>query len=165
MILRAVTLAAGLAGGFGAAQFPAYSQQYMQRLGGAVDALQQVVSDFDTSAKAEGLTRGGALSQMQGSAFVERRRADMTRTIDRYDRLRADLAVLQGQGPFMRAYHGARFTDPEIAARAWQAFQPALPLSVTSVIFAGVGFAVSAGGLRAILAVSRLRRRRKPMAA
>ena len=33
---------------------------------------------------------------MRGAEFLDRRRRDMTRTFTRYDRLRADLAVLQG---------------------------------------------------------------------
>ena len=61
MIVRAITLAGGLAVGAGTSQFPEFSQQYAQRLGGAVDALSEVVADFDTSAVAEGLSRSEAL--------------------------------------------------------------------------------------------------------
>lgn len=165
MILRAITLAAGLAGGFGAAQFPAYSQQYMQRLGGAVDALHQVVTDFDASAHAEGMTRQAALAQMQGTAFVERRRADMDRTIQRYESLQSDLVALEGQGPFMRAYHAGRLTDAEIAGRAWQAFQPAFPLTLATGLFAVFGFAIAAAGVRLCLMALRRAFRRKPMPA
>lgn len=165
MVFRAITLAVGLAGGFGAAQFPAYSQQYMQRLGGAVDALHQVVADFDASAAAVGLTRQEALAQMRGTAFVERRRADMTRAIGRYDALRADLLALQGHGPFMRAYHASHLTDGEIAKRAWQAFQPALPLTFATALFAGVGFLLSASGASLFLAALRGLLRRKPLPA
>ncbi|MEP2641922.1 DUF2937 family protein [Roseobacter sp.] len=164
MILRAITLAAGLMGAFGAAQFPAFSQQYLQRLGGAVDALGQVVSDFDASAQAEGLDRAQALAQMRGSDFALRRRADMIVTFDRHAQLQADLAVLQGQGPFMRAYHVAHLTDTQVAGRAWQVFQPAVPLSLAAAIFAGVGFVAGALGCGAIFAVLRwpLRRRALP---
>lgn len=164
MILRAVTLAVGLTGAFGAAQFPAYSQQYMQRLGGAVDALAQVVADFDASAAKEGLSRTEALAQMRGTAFVERRRADMVQAFDRYARLRTDLSVLQGQGPFMRAYHATHLTDAEIAKRAWQAFQPAFPLTLATGLFAVAGFVASTFLLGLMLALLRrlLRRRSLP---
>ncbi|MFK7879760.1 DUF2937 family protein [Roseobacter sp.] len=165
MILRAMTLTAGLAGGFGAAQFPAYSQQYLQRLGGAVDALQQVVADFDASAQAEGLTRQAALAQMQGGAFVERRRADMTRAIQRYETLQSDFATLAGQGPFMRAYHVGRLTDAEIATRAWQAFQPAFPLNFSTLLFAAFGFGVAVTGFHLLLAILRLPFRRRSLPA
>ncbi|NRB05388.1 MAG: DUF2937 family protein, partial [Rhodobacteraceae bacterium] len=47
MLGRAIALAGGLAGGLSLSQFPEFSQQYLQRLGGAVDALAVVVTDFD----------------------------------------------------------------------------------------------------------------------
>ncbi|MEO1364377.1 MAG: DUF2937 family protein, partial [Pseudomonadota bacterium] len=61
MIARALMLAGGFAGAALTSQFPEYSQQYTQRLGGAVDALAEVVADFDASARAEGLSREAAL--------------------------------------------------------------------------------------------------------
>ena len=42
-------------------QFPAFSDQYVQRLGGQVDALTRVAADFDASAEGAGLTRDQAL--------------------------------------------------------------------------------------------------------
>jgi len=144
MILRGIALVGGLAGAIGLSQFPEYSQQYSQRLGGAVDELSRVVSDFDASAQAVGLTREAALEQMAGTAFLDRRRADMARTFDRHARLSADLAALRGAGPFMRAYYAARLTDAEIAARAWGDYRPALPLTFAGVVFAGLGFLAGA---------------------
>ncbi|MGB7242420.1 MAG: DUF2937 family protein [Sulfitobacter sp.] len=163
MILRAMALAGGVAAGAGLSQFPEFSQQYAQRLGGAVDALSQVVADFDASAAAEGLTRQAALQQMTGTDFVERRRTDMETTFHRYDTLRDDLAVLKTSGPFMRAYHAARMTDGQIASRAWAAFQPAVPLSFAGVIFAGSGFVMGYALIGVLLSVAGMPfRRTKP---
>ncbi|WP_298843296.1 DUF2937 family protein [uncultured Roseobacter sp.] len=148
MILRAAIFAVSLSGALGAAQFPAFSQQYLQRLGGAVDALDQVVADFDASAAALGLTRDAALAQMTGSAFVEARRVDMQRTFERHAALSADLVVLSGHGPFMRAYHAARLTDAEVARGAWSAFRPSLPLTPATALFAMAGFLLSWAVLR-----------------
>lgn len=145
MILRTLTLAGGLAGAAATSQFPEFSQQYTQRLGGAVDALAQVVADFDASAAAVGLNRTQALAQMQGTAFLDSRRADMTRTFARHDRLAADLKALQGQGPFMRAYNLPRLTDSQIAQAAWGAYQPAVPLNFAGVTFGLVGFLLGGG--------------------
>lgn len=140
MILRGLVLIGGVIGGTTASQLPEYSQQYRQRLGGAVDALAEVVADFDRSAQAEGLSRDAALAQMQGTPFMERRRADMTRTFERYAQLQADLDALEGVGPFTRAYHLARSTDAEVAAAALDTFEPAVPLNLAGGIFAGAGF-------------------------
>ncbi len=165
MIARALILAGGLFGGAVASQFPEFSQQYAQRLGGAVDALGEVVADFDASAAATGLSRSDALAQMQGTAFLERRRDDMERTFVRHARLSADLAVLQDAGPFMRAYHATRLTDGEVAQAALQSFQPGVPLTTAGGIFAAGGFlgglCAAWGGLH--LALVPLRRRRRRM--
>lgn len=165
MIIRMVVLIAGLLGGFGAAQFPAYSQQYMQRLGGAVDALGEVVADFDASAAALGLTRKDALGQMQGSVFVERRRLDMERTFARFETLGADLALLREHGPFMRAYHIRHLADRQIALGAWKDFLPALPLDMASLLFGLVGFVTTGLGSAMLLRLLRPARRRRAMPA
>lgn len=144
MILRALALSAGLAGGAVATQFPEFSQQYVQRLGGAVDALDTVVQDFDASARAEGLTRDAALAQMGGSPFLDRRRADMERTIARHAALSADLAALESAGPFLRAYRAHRMTDRDVAQAALAVYQPALPLNIVGLSFAATGFALCA---------------------
>lgn len=161
MIPRALTLAAGLTGAAACSQFPEYAQQYTQRLGGAVHELTRIVADFDASAEAAGLTRAAALDEMRGTAFLDRRRADMSRTIARSDRLRADLALLRGAGPFTRAYHAGRFTDPEIARAALRDYKPALPMSVEGVTFAAAGFLLGTMSLALISAALRRATRRK----
>jgi len=140
VILRAITLAGGLAGGAVTSQFPEFSQQYLQRLGGAVDALEEVTADFDASAQSVGLSRNDALAQMTGTSFMDRRRLDMTTTFQRYDTLSDALTKLEGQGPFMRAYYLPQMRDTQIAKAAWDVYQPALPLNLAGLIFAGVGF-------------------------
>ena len=161
MITRTLVLAGGVAGAAVLSQFPEYAQQYTQRLGGAVDALGQVVADFDASAAAEGLTREQALAQMTGTAFVERRRDDMQRSFARHARLSADLEALAAAGPFMRAYHGTRLTDPDIATAALAAFKPAVPVTVEGAAFAIVGFGLGAAAIRTVLMLLRLPRRRR----
>lgn len=146
MILRALTLVGGLAGAAATSQFPEYSQQYLQRLGGAVDALYQVTADFDASAHAVGLTRSAALAQTAGTPFQERRRADMTATFKRYEILSGSLARLEGHGPFMRAYYLPYMRDGQIARATLDVYQPALPLNLAGLIFAGFGFVVAGFG-------------------
>lgn len=161
MIIRALTLVGGLIAGAGASQFPEFSQQYAQRLGGAVDALSEVVADFDASAVSEGLTRRQALEQMQGTNFIERRRLDMERTFDRHAVLSEDLKLLKDAGPFTRAYNATRFRDGDVANAAWEAYEPAVPLNLTGAIFAGIGFLVGWVSFGAVLAVVRWPFRRR----
>jgi hypothetical protein len=146
MVLRAVTLMAGLTGAIGLSQFPEFSQQYLQRLGGATDELARVIHDFDQDAATVGLTRATAMAELQQSgAFGAARGRTMMELIWRHDRLSADLAALEGAGPFTRARLAGHLGDREIAARAWRAYRPALPLTFEGAIFAGVGFLLSAG--------------------
>lgn len=151
MILRMITLAAGIVGGLSAAQLPEFSQQYVQRLGGAVDALSKVVADFDTSATAEGLTRDAALQQMTGTDFLDRRRADMERSFARHARLSNDLKAMQGQGPFSRAYLLSSRADSEIVRATWAAYKPALPITLAGAIFAAFGFVFGGGASSALI--------------
>ncbi|MFN3144074.1 MAG: DUF2937 family protein [Paracoccaceae bacterium] len=163
MIIRALTLAGGVLGAAATSQFPEFSQQYVQRLGGAVDALGEVVADFDRSAQAEGLTRDAALAQMTGAPIVERRREDMARTFDRYDKLSADLAALTESSPYQRALNAFRFTDTELIAATRRAFVPAVPISTEGAVFAGGGFVLgwlAIGALLWLLAMPFRRRRR-----
>lgn len=154
MIGRAATMVAGLSGAAGFSQFPEYSQQYVQRLGGAVDALHEVVADFDASAQSSGLTRNEALAQMTGTEFIEKRRADMTRTIARSEKLTKDLELLETAGPFTRAYYAARLTDTDMAKAALEAYKPALPITFEGIAFAIAGFLAGStllGGFVALL--------------
>ena len=153
MIARVLVLSGGVLGGASASQFPEVAQQYTQRLGGAVDALGEVVADFDASAADAGLTRSEALAAFQGSTFLEARGQDMTRTFERYETLQADLAKLEGAGPFMRAYHAASMTDRDVARAAMETFEPAVPLGIAGLTFAGSGFLA---GLIAIWAALKL---------
>ena len=68
---------------------------------------------------------------------------DMTQTFTRYEKLRGDFAEIKGAGPFMRAYHLPRLTDPQIVGAAWDEYQPAVPLNFAGIVFAGVGFALT----------------------
>lgn len=141
MIGRVLAFSVGLGGAAGVSQFPEYSQQYMQRLGGAVDELHRVVEDFDKDAAEVGLSREAALVDLAQGGRMGAERADtMVTTIDRHSRLSADLERMQGLGPFSRARYAARFTDAELAGRVWDNYKPAMPVTFEGVVFAGVGF-------------------------
>ncbi|QIE44035.1 DUF2937 family protein [Pseudohalocynthiibacter aestuariivivens] len=141
MFLRAVTFAGGLAGAAGLSQFPEYSQQYTQRLAGAVDELSRFVAEFDTDATEQGFTRDEALADLQqGGQMGAARAQTMGETLARYNRLSADLIALREAGPFTRAYNAGSLTDAEIATAAWSDFKPALPLTFEGAVFAGLGF-------------------------
>lgn len=153
MFGRILVLAGGLAGATGLSQFPEFSQQYLQRLAGQVDALTIVVRDFDTTASKSGLTRDQALAQLQGTTFLDGRRADMTRAFDRHGRLENDLTILRATGPLERLLLPHRMGDLPTLDSTWSDFKPAIPVTSTGLISAGVGFALGYGLLKLLLGV------------
>lgn len=163
--MRIVAMIVGLTGAGICAQAPEFSQQYLQRLAGAVDELAVVVADFDRSAADAGLTRAAALDELSGTSFLEARNADMRRNFARYERLSADLSLLRAATAIERAALTPARLDPEIASRAWADFEPGLPLTSASAGLAAVGFLAGFGlwaGISgmAFATLRRLRRKR-----
>jgi Protein of unknown function (DUF2937) len=160
-MIRALAFAGGLAGAAGLSQFPEFSQQYLQRLGGQADALAQVVAEFDASAAKAGLTRETALADLSGSAFRAAHQADMRATIARADRAARDLVLLRAAAPMERLILPHRFRDAETLAATWADFRPAIPVTSDGLFSAGIGFAAGwllAGGLLALVAAPFRRR-------
>jgi len=122
-MLRVLTVLGGLAGAGTLSQFPEFSQQYLQRLGGQLDALTAVTTDFDASATASGLTRDAALAALSGSAFLDLRRTDMTRVFARHATVAADYALLSAAAPLERLALPHRFRDTETLNATWAEFQ------------------------------------------
>lgn len=123
-------------------QFPAFSDQYVQRLGGQVDALSRIAADFDATAQAAGLSRDQALADLSGSAFRDAHQATMRDAFVRLDRARADLQMLRLAGPLERMLLPHRLRDGETLAATWGDFRPAVPVTVAGVWAAAIGLAV-----------------------
>lgn len=158
LILRLPSLLVALLVAATSAQFPEYVQQYSQRLGGAVDELAAFVRRFDEDAGASGLSREQAVEQyrLQDSTFLDRRGAAVAETIARYELLKAHKQALDEAGPVGRLVTFVGGYQPDIAQRALDHFEPAVPVTVESVLFGLSAFALS---LLAWLGVGRAARR------
>ena len=155
MLTRIMVLAGGLSGAAGLSQYPEFSQQYLQRLAGQVDALTQVEVAFDASAARAGLDREGALAALGTVGFSGRHAEDMRATFTRAERLRSDLALLRQAGVYERLMLPHRMADPTLLRDTWADFAPALPLTLAGAVCAGLGFLggwITMGGLLALLA-------------
>ena len=161
-MIKVLAMAGGLAGAAGLSQYPEFSQQYTQRLAGQVDALTQVVADFETSALRSGLTRTQAFDQMVGTQFLEDRQRDMRRTFARHAALTDNLAELRAASPLARLTMPQRLMDPETISKTWSDFIPAVPLSVPGIIASGAGFAGGWAVVVMMLTVLRAIFRRRP---
>ncbi|NDV00744.1 DUF2937 family protein [Pseudoroseicyclus tamaricis] len=141
-MLKVLYLAGGVAGAIGLSQFPEFSQQYLQRLAGQVDALTVVVADFDDSAVEAGLTRDEAMAQYAGTPFLDERHEDMAATFARLDRLSANLALLRAATPLERLAMPHRFADRELLEDTFADYAPAVPTTTAGAISAGIGYAL-----------------------
>jgi hypothetical protein len=154
-MLQKLILAAALATGVAASQFPEFSQQYLQRLGGQYDALSQIALDFDRSAANAGLTRDAALAEIKGSTFQDAHRADMARVFVRLDRVTADLQLLRAAGPLERMALPHRFRDSETLTATWADFRPAVPVTSDGFIAFAIGFLAGLTLLNTLVAALR----------
>lgn len=123
-------------------QLPAFSDQYVQRLGGQVDALSRIAAEFDDSARTAGLTRDQALADLSGSAFRDAHQSNMRDAFARLDLARADLQMLRIAGPLERMLLPHRLRDPETLAATWGDFRPAVPVTAAGLWAAGIGLAL-----------------------
>jgi len=139
-------------GGISASQFPEFSQQYRQRLGGGVDELRQVIADFDADAARHGLTRQEAMLTYGESAerFFRDRGMSMQSAVDRLQRLEEQRENLESVPPFARPFVVLSSPDRRIISRAWSDFEPAVPVTGSGLAWGGLGL-IAGGGLAFLL--------------
>ena len=153
MAKKIIAIAGALAGGVALSQFPEFSQQYLQRLAGQVDALTAVTADFDASAEKAGLTREDALTSMQGTEFLGYRQTDMRNAFARHERLVSDLTMLREAGPVERLMLPQRFDDPALLRATWADYKPAVPATAAGLITGAVGFGAGWAAVAGLLSL------------
>ncbi len=138
-------LALGLAtfGGIVTSQAPELTQQYRQRIGGALDELRVLVETFDRQASENALDREKALGIYAASTepFLRQQGAMMRGTIDRFQALKAQDEALADATPVFKPFVLLRDADSTVLTNTWRDFIPAVPVSVPGLIWAGIGFA------------------------
>lgn len=165
MFARVLVLCAALLGGTAASQLPEFAQQYRQRLGGAIDALEEVKADFQRDAAATGRSVSDALRHMEQSAdkLVQLRSESLSYAFGRLDALKLQQAQMMEAASFERVVLFVRSPDGPIARATWADFEPAVPVTVE-----GGSLAVLGGGLGVFLVrllglAGRRRQRKKPV--
>lgn len=143
MLRRLICLVGALLGGMTLSQAPEYTQQYSQRLAGAVDELTAIIDQFDADAAGFGLTRQEGLERYGAStdAFLAERGTSMQAILDRHARLSTQLGQLRSAPPTERLFELARYFDTDVGAAALEDFRPALPLTIEGLGHALVGLA------------------------
>ncbi len=154
-----------LLSGTATSQLPEFAQQYRQRLGGAIDALEEILADFRRDAASHGLSVPQAIDRQKASPdpFIKARGDSMAAADRRLERLRQQQQELQAAGPMRRLVIFTQGFDPQLAQATAEDYEPAVPVTVAGFASAGVGALAGFAILRLLLSVFRLGRRRKPV--
>ncbi|WP_063312888.1 DUF2937 family protein [Pseudovibrio sp. Ad26] len=163
MFARVLTLGVALVSGTVTSQLPEFAQQYRQRIGGAIDALEEVKADFVADATATNKSVSAALEHMAQSAdqFVQLRGMSIERSLDRLGSLKEQQLAMTSAAAFERVWIFLREPDTKISKATWEDFEPAVPVTVEGGVLAGIGFAIGLFMLRLAGLGGRVRRRRK----
>lgn len=161
---RAMGIAAALAGGVLASQAPEATQQYRQRLNGAVAELGQVVADFDADAARNGLERSQALVAYERAQapFLRQRGHSMRRTINRLADLTNRSRQLAQTPALLRPLAVLRNPDGNVFSGTLRDFEPAVPVTAHGLVWAALG---GLAGFSLVGLAARLFRRRRRRAA
>jgi hypothetical protein len=146
-IVRIAALGFGILGGFLGSQGPEFSQQYRQRLGGAIDELRTVVSRFETDAQANAETRETAIRRLRSNLddLPNRQGVAMQANVERLDRLQQHRHAMVESGPFGRVALMLREGDLDLMQATYRDFEPAVPVTEEGVVAGASGFAVAWG--------------------
>jgi hypothetical protein len=141
-IARFLALGAGLFGGIVLSQAPEMTQQYGQRIGGALDELRVIVENFDQQAAQNKIDRDKALTLYgaSGEPFLRSQGISMQETIARFETLEAQNEALSTALPVLKPFVLIRQADGAILANAWRDFIPAVPISLPGLVWATIGF-------------------------
>ncbi len=166
MLIRRLALFFAMIFGVIGAQFPEYAQQYRQRLGGAIDELNTIIARFDQDAAQSGISEHEGITRLQHNpdVFVQGRGDQMNEIIARRDKLQRQSQIYTDSGSIRRVWELATQADPYIAWRAYQTFEPGVPVTTEGVVSASIGFIVGWGLFRLLgWPIERHHRRRQRM--
>ncbi len=164
MLTRLIRALAALVGAALLSQFPAFYDQYLQRLGGRLDQARIESARIDQAARQEGLSVAAYIEVFlrNQESPVRRQGRVMQAQYGELVRMEAAFATLRDAPVAARPLRFAGHAAGDIARKTFEDFQPALPLGPEGLTYALIGllgglFGARAGG-RAVSAVTRRRR-------
>ncbi|KZL20728.1 hypothetical protein PsAD2_01216 [Pseudovibrio axinellae] len=163
MIARVLTLGVALVSGTATSQLPEFAQQYRQRIGGAIDALEEVKADFaaDSAAASKSVTTALEHMAISTDRFVQMRGQSVERSLDRLYALKEQQLAMSSAAAFERVWVFLKKPDTKLSRATWSDFEPAVPVTLEGGVLAAFGFALGLLFLRLTGAAGRVRRRRR----
>jgi hypothetical protein len=161
MLARRLALAIGLLFGVIGAQIPEFAQQYRQRLGGALDELHRIISEFDAETATQSLTRVQGVERLKanGDALARQRGEAIETDAARAERLERQREAFLQAGSLSRLAVLAGNFDPTTASEAIRDFEPAIPVTIEAFVIGGVAMVFGWSAAHLIAAPFRRRRR------
>ena len=148
MLTRLTRALAALTGAVLLSQFPAFYDQYVQRLGGRLDQAWLDIARIETAARLERLTIEQYIAVFETNAASPVRRQGRIMRDQHADlrRFEAAFAALDSAPILVRPARFARHVEADLARATSGDFRPALPLGTEGLSYALLGLL---GGLLA----------------
>ncbi len=134
-------------GAVGLSQAPEFFQQYLQRLGGHLDEARRQLASFENVARQSGITLQQLIDTTRAQPVepVARLGNVIAETQSRVEALAAAEAALRNASVWDRPFVFVAHVDASIAARTWEVFKPAVPVTLEGLVYAGVGMVMALG--------------------
>ncbi len=130
-----------VAGAVTLAQAPEFFQQYLQRVGGHLDEARRQLARYEQVARETGVTLQGLIdtAREQTAAPVVKLGDVIAETQARVADLEAAEIALRTATDWERPFVFLRVLDASIAARTWEVFKPAVPVTLEGMAYALAG--------------------------
>ncbi|MFT5158948.1 MAG: hypothetical protein ACI9ZD_000544 [Paracoccaceae bacterium] len=150
MFKNILPLITGLALAGTLSQFPEFSQQYTQRVGGAYFELREVADGFRADAAASGKTVKQAVGEYfaADSDFFHDRGRRIEYIMQREEYLANHYSTLTSSSGFGQLIEFAQERDFQLTRDTFGIYKPAVPLTLVGGAHAGLGFLVGFLALR-----------------
>lgn len=144
MLARLINALMATIGAVVAGQAPAFQAQYRQQLAGRLDQARQDLSHLLKEAEAQGLTPEEFLqrAEQEAGSYTGILIADARSALETHQRLQEAYDALTQGDALTRLIALFQHLDMQIARSVISHFQPALPLTVEGVAYAGTGLLI-----------------------
>lgn len=123
------------------AQFPQFISQYIQRMGGHVDELTRIISQYKKAAEVSGKTLESYIQFHLTATIPDYVNSGkiMEANVERYNDLKSALNDLVSSTGYTKFFIFVKEIDSNIFKAAMDNFSPGIPTSIEGAVYAGCG--------------------------
>ena len=152
MLSRLINGIVSVLGAASSSQFPAFFQQYHQRIGGSLDQAKVAAERIQQVAKTLGMTVNKMVERviLSNDATYQSLGTINIQALEDLARLEKADAALSNATGFNKFLQFANHFDPFVAEGTWRTFEPAVPLTSEALVYAVIGMILGILFLRCI---------------